>query len=60
MTTLKVCPSAPYRRPDHLRKADLKRIAREPYDRIAGLALADIAVNGCITKAPGGGDCAGP
>src|SRR5438094_571435 len=34
--------------------ADLKTIARESYDRIAGLALADIAVDGCITKAPGG------
>jgi transposase len=40
--------------------ADLKTIARESYDRIVGLALADIAVDGCITKAPGGGDCAGP
>jgi len=40
--------------------ADLKTIARESYDRIIGLALAGIAVDGCITKAPGGGDCAGP
>ena len=40
--------------------ADLKTIARESYDRIVGLALADIAVDGCIAKAPGGGDCAGP
>src|SRR5690348_18356473 len=40
--------------------ADLKTIARVSYDRIVGLALADIAVDGCITKAPGGGDCAGP
>jgi transposase len=40
--------------------ADLKTIARECYDRIVGLALADIAVDGCITKAPGGEDCAGP
>ena len=40
--------------------ADLKTIARESYDRIVGLALRDIAVDGCITKAPGGGDCAGP
>jgi transposase len=40
--------------------ADLKTIARESYDRIVGLALADIAVDGCITKAPGGGECAGP
>ena len=37
----------------------LKTIAREPYDRIAGLALEDLAVDGCITKAPGGGECAG-
>ena len=40
--------------------ADLKTIARESYDRIVGLALRDIAVDGCITKAPGGGECAGP
>ena len=40
--------------------ADLKTTARESYDRIVGLALRDIAVDGCITKAPGGGDCAGP
>jgi transposase len=40
--------------------ADLKTIARESYDRIVGLALRDIAVDGCITKAPGGGQCAGP
>ena len=38
--------------------ADLKTIAGESYDRIVGLALRDIAVDGCITKAPGGGDCA--
>jgi transposase len=40
--------------------ADLKTIARDSYDRIVGLALRDISVDGCITKAPGGGDCAGP
>ena len=40
--------------------ADLKTIARESYDRIVGLVLRDIAVDGCITKAPGGGECAGP
>src|SRR5436190_5615531 len=40
--------------------ADLKQIARESYDRIVGLALEEIAVDGCITKAPGGGECAGP
>lgn len=38
----------------------LKHIALECYDRIVGLALADVAVDGCITKAPGGGECAGP
>jgi hypothetical protein len=30
------------------------------YDRIIGLQLADIAADGCITKAPCGGDKAGP
>jgi transposase len=38
----------------------LKAIARESYDRMIGLILEDLAVDGCITKAPGGGDCAGP
>jgi transposase len=40
--------------------AELKTIARESYDRIVGLVLRDIAADGCITKAPGGGECAGP
>jgi transposase len=40
--------------------AQLNAIARESYDRIVGLALEEIAVDCCITKAPGGGDCAGP
>ncbi|GAA1857996.1 hypothetical protein GCM10009836_42700 [Pseudonocardia ailaonensis] len=40
--------------------AELARIARDAYDRIVGLLLADVAVDGCITKAPGGGECAGP
>jgi transposase len=40
--------------------AKLKQIARDSYDRIAGLALEELAVDGCITKAPGGGECAGP
>jgi transposase len=40
--------------------ADLNKIARESYDRMIGLALQDLAVDGCITKAPGGGECAGP
>ena len=38
----------------------LKQIARDSYDRIVGLLLQELAVDGCITKAPGGGDCAGP
>jgi transposase len=40
--------------------AELKKIARESYDRMVGLALEELAVDGCITKAPGGGQCAGP
>ena len=40
--------------------AALARIAREAYDRIVGLLLDDLAVDGCITKAPGGGEVAGP
>jgi transposase len=40
--------------------AALARIARDSYDRIVGLMLDDIAVDGCITKAPGGGEVAGP
>jgi rhodanese-related sulfurtransferase len=40
--------------------ARLARIARESYDRIVGLVLDEIAVDGCITKAPGGGEVAGP
>lgn len=38
----------------------LKQIALEAYDRVVGLLLDNIAVDGCITKAPGGGQCAGP
>jgi len=40
--------------------AQLHAIARGAYDRIVGLVLDELAVDGCITKAPGGGDCAGP
>jgi transposase len=40
--------------------SQLKRIALDAYDRIVGLLLDDIAVDGCITKAPGGGEVAGP
>jgi transposase len=39
--------------------AELKTIARESYDRIVGLVLAELAVHGCIATAPSGGDCAG-
>jgi transposase len=39
--------------------AQLKAIARDAYDRIAGLVLEDLAVDGCIAKAPGGGQVAG-
>lgn len=37
----------------------LKQIVLEMYDRIVGLVLTEIAVDGCITKAPGGGEVAG-
>ena len=37
----------------------LKQIALQSYDRIAGLVLQDIAVDGCITKAPGVGQWVG-
>ena len=39
--------------------AKLKQTALDSYDRIAGLVLQEIAIDGCITKAPGGGECAG-
>ncbi|MBA3702507.1 MAG: transposase, partial [Rubrobacteraceae bacterium] len=37
----------------------LRTIALEAYDRIIGLELYDVAVDGCITKAPCGGEKAG-
>ncbi len=37
----------------------LREIALEAYDRFIGLELADMAVDGCITKAPCGGEKAG-
>lgn len=40
--------------------AQLKAIALDAYDRMVGLVLENIAVDGCITKAPGGGEVAGP
>jgi len=39
--------------------ARLKQIALDSYDRIVGLVLDHIAVDGSITKAPGGGEAAG-
>jgi transposase len=39
--------------------AKFKQIALESYDRIVGLILDQIAVDGAITKAPGGGEVAG-
>ncbi|MGW5665280.1 IS5 family transposase [Streptomyces sp. NPDC003758] len=39
--------------------ARLQQIALESYDRIIGLVLDQIAVDGSITKAPGGGEVAG-
>lgn len=34
-------------------------LALQAYDRMIGLELDDLAVDGCITKAPGGGETAG-
>jgi len=39
--------------------AELNAIARDAYDRIVGLVLEELAVDGCIAKAPGGGQVAG-
>src|SRR4051812_36133671 len=39
---------------DRLRLACL-----DAYDKMIGLDLADLAVDGCTTKAPCGGECAG-
>ncbi len=39
--------------------AKLNQTARDSYDRIVGLVLEELAVDGRITKAPGGGECAG-
>ncbi|WP_219413788.1 IS5 family transposase [Pseudonocardia nigra] len=40
--------------------ASLVEIARDAYDRMVGLVLEEVSVDGCITKAPGGGEVAGP
>jgi transposase len=37
----------------------LRQICLEAYDRIIGLELSEVAVDGCITKAPRGGEKAG-
>lgn len=37
----------------------LHALVLQQYDRMIGLELEDVAVDGCMTKAPGGGDCAG-
>jgi transposase len=37
----------------------LEELVLESYDRYIGLELADVAVDGCITKAPCGGEKAG-
>jgi transposase len=37
----------------------LRELVLEAYDRIIGLELADVAVDGCITKVPCGGEKAG-
>lgn len=39
--------------------AGLEQIVLETYDRVVGLDLADITVDGQITKAPCGGEVAG-
>jgi transposase len=39
--------------------ATLEVLILGAYDRMVGLELADLAVDGCITKAPCGGDAAG-
>jgi Transposase DDE domain len=35
-------------------------LALAAYDQMIGLELANVAVDGCMTKAPCGGECAGP
>jgi transposase len=34
-------------------------LTRQAYDRMIGLALDELAVDGCLTKSPGGGEAAG-
>lgn len=37
----------------------LREMALDAYDRMIGLELSEVSVDGCITKAPGGGEKAG-
>jgi transposase len=37
----------------------LRRSVLAAYERLIGLDLADVSVDGCLTKAPCGGECAG-
>lgn len=39
---------------------EIHAVALRGFDRIIGLDLADLSIDGCITKAPCGGDKAGP
>jgi transposase len=39
--------------------AQLEQAVREAYDRMVGLELADLSLDGCVTKAPCGGQRAG-
>lgn len=39
---------------------DLEQAALDAYDKMVGLDLAEIAVDGCLVKAPCGGQAAGP
>jgi hypothetical protein len=39
--------------------ARLWQLALAAYDRVIGLELSDLAIDGCITKAPCGGEVAG-
>lgn len=58
------CPDRPIRRRLHewaeaALAATLHHLVLEQYDRMIGLELADIPVDGYITKASCGGDAAG-
>lgn len=45
--------------PSHVSLSAMAPLALEAYDRVIGLALTEILVDGCITKAPSGGGKAG-